>query len=204
MRASPERRALVRGRGQAPAPAERGEARELAPPARRGVARARLEQLVAGTAEDVTRDLLERQCVLTAHLAAPVAEARRRRLREVLVRGQPRCVADACVIEHRGLPGQRRVLADPAQLALRLGDEILVAELEVAAAHVRAEPPRRQDLSAPPRRELGGGAWQRPRFPREALRQLEERERGVAAVANQMNPERVGEEALERRQMLHV
>src|SRR6266576_89082 len=144
MRAPPERRALVRGSGQVPAPAERGEARELAPPARRGVARARLEQLVAGTAEDVTRDLLERQCVLTAHLSAPVAEARRRRLREVLVLGRPRCVAD----------------------------EIFVAELEVAAAHVRAEPPRRQDLSAPPRRELGGSAQQRPRFPREALRQL--------------------------------
>src|SRR6478609_8014005 len=129
MRAPPERRALVRGRGQVPAPAERGEARELPPPARCGVARARLEQLVAGTAEDVARDLLEGERILAAHLAAPVAEARCRRLREVLVLGHLRRGADTRVIEHPGLPGQRRVLADAAQLALRLGDEILVAKL---------------------------------------------------------------------------
>src|SRR6478672_4909835 len=127
MRALPERRALVCSRGQVPAPAERGEAREFRPSARRGVARARLEQLVASTPEDVTRDLLEGEGILVAHLAAPVAEARRRRLREVLVLGHLRCGADPRVIEHPGFPGQRRVLADPAQLALGLGDEILVA-----------------------------------------------------------------------------
>src|SRR5207302_6695468 len=108
------------------------------------------------------------------------------------------------VIEHPGLKRQTRVLADSTQLTLGLGDEILVAELEVAGADVRAEPARGPDLRAPSGRKLGRGARQRPRLAREALRQLEERERGVAAVTNQMDPERVREEALEQRQMLHV
>src|SRR4051812_25494567 len=204
MRTRPERRALVCRGGQVPAPAKGGEARELEPALPGRIGAARLEQLVAGAAQDVSCDLLECERVFAAHLAAPVAEARRRRLREVLVLRHLRGVADPGVIEHPGLPRQRRVLADTAQLALGLGDEILVAELEVAVTHVLAETPRRQDLRAPPRRELGGGARQRPRLARESLRQLEEGQRGVSAVADQMDPERVGEESLERRQMLHV
>ncbi len=113
-------------------------------------------------------------------------------------------VGGARVVEHRRLPRQRGVLADAAQLALGLCDEILVAELEVAAADVRAELPGGEDLRPPPGRELRGSVRHCPRLLGEALGQREKRERGVAAVANQMNPERVREQTLEQRQVLHV
>src|SRR5437762_2307267 len=94
--------------------------------------------------------------------------------------------------------------AGAAQLEFRLGDEILVPELEVATSGVPTEPPRREDLRAPPRRELRHGSRLCPGLAREALRQLEERKRGVAPVADQVHPDRVREETLEQRELLHV
>ena len=109
--------------------------------------------------------------------------------------GHVRGIADARVVEHAGLPCECRVLADPANLALRIRDEVLVAELEIAAARVPAEPPGGQDLRAPPRRELRDGPRLRPGLAREARGQLEEGKRGVAAVADKVDPPRVREEA---------
>ena len=90
-------------------------------------------------------------------------------MREVPVLGHVRGVADTGVVEHAGLPRQRRVVADAAELALRLGDEILVPQLEVAVPGAPAEPPRGEDLRAPSRRELRDRARLRPRLAREAL-----------------------------------
>src|SRR5262249_34528226 len=138
------------------------------------------------------------------HLAAPVAQARGRRLGEVAVLGHVRRVARARVVEQRVFPWQRGVLADESQISLRLFDQILVAELHVAAAGAPAELPCGEDLRPPPGRDLGDGAGQRPRLAGEALRQLEEGRRGVAPVAYEMPPDRIRERALEQGQLLHV
>src|SRR4029079_11204840 len=96
------------------------------------------------------------------------------------------------------------VLADAAQPLFGLSDEILVAELEVALARLLTALPRREALRPPTRCELGDGSRLGPRLAREALRQLEERERRVAPVADEMYPDRVRKEPLEQRQLLHV
>src|SRR5262249_13617640 len=158
------RRALIRRCGQVPAAAERGETGELEAALPGRIRAAGFEQLVAGALEDIACDLLERECVVTAHLASPVAESRRRRLGGVGMLGHVCGVARARVVEHGGLPGQGCVLADATQPLLRLADQILVAELEISAARVPAEPPRREDLRAPPRRELRNGARLCPRL----------------------------------------
>src|SRR5205814_9301593 len=119
------------------------------------------------------------------------AEDRGRGLGEVAVLGHVCRVARTRVVEHPRLPRQRRVLADELQTALRLVHQILVAELEVAAPGVPAESARGENLRPPPRRELRDRARQRPRLARETLRQLEERERGVASVADEVHPARV-------------
>ena len=96
------------------------------------------------------------------------------------------------------------MLADPSQPALRFVHEILVAELEVAAAGELAESPSGEDLGPPPRGELRGGVRLRPRLAGEALGELEEGKRGVTPVADEMHPARVREELFEQRQLLHV
>jgi len=81
--ATPERRALGRVGGSIP----RSHARPI--PRKRRLARAtrrsRLEQLVAELGEKISRDSLERDCIGSAHLRPPVADAARRRLEEALM-----------------------------------------------------------------------------------------------------------------------
>ena len=120
--------------------------------------------------------------------------------------GHLRDVGRARVVEHARAPttatrARRRGVARCSGL----GDEILVAELEVAAARVLAEPPRRQDLRPPPRRELrrrsSAAPTSCPRSPSAA--------RGTRAPASRPSRTRCtqiasGKSRFEQRQMLHV
>jgi hypothetical protein len=109
------------------------------------------------------------------------------------------------VLEHRRLVREPREVADPPELALRIGDELLVAQLVVAARpDAPAEPLRRVDLGPPLARELGSRPRVRPGLGDDALRHREEGQRRVAPVAHEVDEERVREEPFEHAQPLHV
>ncbi len=114
-------------------------------------------------------------------------------------------VDPADVAEHARLVRQAGKGADALQLVLRPGDEILVPELQVAPG---ADPPperaRGGDLGPPLAREALGVAWVAPALGDDPRRHREERERGVAAVADEMDEACGREEALEQREVLHV
>ena len=84
-----------------------------------------------------------------------------------------------------------------------VGDEPLVAHLEVAVGRRAAERAGGLDLGAPLAGEAGG-IGVRPRPRRDPLRHRPEGDRRVAPVADQVDEARVREEPLEQRQVLHV
>src|SRR5262249_62075146 len=98
-------------------------------------------RLVAEPGQQVAGALLEPGDVLGRKLRPPVAEpGRRRPLQALLVRLRGD-VDLGGVLEHRRLVGEPGELADPVELALRVDDELLVAELVVAARPDAAPPP---------------------------------------------------------------
>ena len=117
----------------------------------------------------------------------------------------PGDVDRAGVVEHRRLERNRRERADRAHGRLRLGDEVLVAHLVVAGrAHTPPERPRVADLLAPQARELLRRRRMRPRARERPLGHLQERQRRVAAVADEVDVLRIGEEPVEQLEMPHV
>ncbi len=148
----------------------------------------RVRLLVTEVREKVSGDALEAGRVLGAHLASPVADAFRRRLEQPLVVRLRGDVDGAGVFEHGRLERQRGEVADRADDALCIGDEVLVANLVVARlAGFAPECLRAANLRPPLAGEAGGAARMRPRLRDHAGRHVEERERGVAPVADEVH-----------------
>src|SRR6185503_11630052 len=132
MPASPERQAAD---GVAGGPPRRG-ADAIGDDAGAGpaIGRRRLarHELVAELGELVTGYPLEGDDVASGELAAPVAQARRGGPAEALLVRFRRDVDGPRVVEHRRLETKAGERADAPKLELGLGDELLVAHLEVA------------------------------------------------------------------------
>ncbi len=109
------------------------------------------------------------------------------------------------VLQHRVVvlePGER---AHSAQLRLRFGDELLVAELEVPLRpDVLTERLRRTHFGRPLARETGSVLRMAPPLRHDPVGDREERQRRVTPVADQVHEPGVREQPLEERQMLHV
>ena len=112
----------------------------------------------------------------------------------------------ACpVVEHRRVVWQLGEGTDLPEVALGVGDERLVAHLEVAGgSDPTTQRPSRTDLRPPLAGEVAGVARMRPGLGHDPRRYGEEGEAGVTAVADEVNEARVREEPVEERELLHV
>ena len=102
-----------------------------------------------------------------------------------------------------GLEPEPEELAHPLELGLRLPDEILIAELVVALGDPAAELPRTLDLEPPLAGEGRETPWAGQIEARPAAHR-DQRKRRVAAVAHEVDVLRLGEDALEQVELLHV
>ncbi len=111
-----------------------------------------------------------------------------RHLLKAVLRGLP-------VVEHHRVVVEAHEVADPAQRRLGVDDEVLEAGLHVVVK-VGADPPRALDPAAPAAR----GVLDRRRL----VHAVQARQAHVAAVADQVDEVRLGEQSLDPAHRLHV
>src|SRR5215211_139051 len=162
-----------------------------------------MSPLVAELGDELARDSLEALGIVRRHLLLP-APPGGRWLYEAVVIGQARGALTSVIAEHLGIELQ---LEDPAhhpQRRLRVGDEVLVAQLEITArAQLATEASRAADLAPPLRRERGQAAGAGP-VEAWATAHLDEREPSVAAVPHEVDVLGIRKRTLDDVEPLHV
>src|SRR5215207_6304882 len=145
-----------------------------------------MSPLVAELGDEFARDSLEALGIVRRHLLLPPPPGGRW-LYEPGVIGQAPGALTSVVTEHLGVELQLEEPAHHPQRRLRVGDEVLVAQLEVTArAQLATEASRAGDLAPPLRRERSQAAGAGP-VETGATAHLDEREARVAPVPHEVD-----------------